>query len=476
MKRVFSLVLVFLLFVSMTIPAAAADEAIATTIRLTELNGSVTVQNASGKDVTARADMRLYNGYTVKTGSASSAFISLDDTKAVKLDGNGKVELRKNGKKLEVVLISGKLFFSVDAPLNSDESLEIRTSTVVTGVRGSYGWVSPIETGLLHGHVIVTCRNPMTGRSFMTQLKNGEGIRYEPKADDTPPEGESGDLQQLGFSKSELTTEDIPAIAAEELAKNTELQELLEQEVPTLDVEEIVESAEEKREQETAEELKAEKEVEAQLAEQQQQIEALDKADQKSGNTNEVPFVKDEGTSTTTKPTDDEEKPGRVRPEPEPQPQPQPTIPADAAALMRRLSTEKTVTISTSTPASYSGVTVSSGQTLVISGASSVTLENLSIAEGGAVQVNSNASLTLAGSDLTQKGTLTNSGTVNNTAEIALLKGGKVENTGTYINTGVLAIAKDGEFTGGTVVNNGTIVVNGTFDGTVSGNGVLIQN
>lgn len=51
---------------------------------------------------------------------------------------------------------SGSLFFNVTEPLADDESMNIRTSTMVIGVRGTCGWVTDNAAALLEGTVAVT--------------------------------------------------------------------------------------------------------------------------------------------------------------------------------------------------------------------------------------------------------------------------------------------------------------------------------
>ncbi len=253
MKRIVSLLLVLLLVLVALPhgPAFAADTVNGTTIRLTELSGTVTVKNASGKNVTARADMRLYNGYTVQTGTSSSAYISLDNSKAVKLDAASKIEVKKSGKQLEISLSAGKVFFNVDKPLTSEESLNIRTVTMVTGVRGSFGWVGQTEVGLIHGRARITCTNPVTGETRTTEIVSGEGVSYQ--GDDVEPTGgEDGNIEEISFEKTTLTAGMIPAVAAEEIKANESYQEQIITDVPTLDVEEIIRTADEKTETETA--------------------------------------------------------------------------------------------------------------------------------------------------------------------------------------------------------------------------------
>ena len=90
MKRVLSIVLTLVLTLSLA-ASALADTAKGTTLRLASFNGTVSMTNASGKSVTPKADLRLYNGYGVETGAKSDAYISLDSSKAVKLDAGTSV-------------------------------------------------------------------------------------------------------------------------------------------------------------------------------------------------------------------------------------------------------------------------------------------------------------------------------------------------------------------------------------------------
>lgn len=51
------------------------------------------------------------------------------------------MELRKADKQLEVMLNAGTLYFNVTEPLSDNESQNIRTSTMIMGIRGTSGWV-----------------------------------------------------------------------------------------------------------------------------------------------------------------------------------------------------------------------------------------------------------------------------------------------------------------------------------------------
>ena len=242
MKRIASVALTILLIFCVT-ESALADSAAATTMKLEAVTGTVTVKNASGVAQTVRDGMRLYNGYTLSTAAASEAYISLDSSKAVKLGASGKARIKQSGKRLEVSVSAGELFFNVTAPLKTDESLNVRTSTMVTGVRGSFGWVKPGETGLMHGSVILT--RPDGGA--VATLSSGQFAR----ADGKP---------------SAMTAADIPTLVAREMRDNPELLEQVRRDAPSVDVGELLETLDARIAQEREAEAAAQAALEASQA------------------------------------------------------------------------------------------------------------------------------------------------------------------------------------------------------------------
>ena len=182
MKRVFAVLLSICLLASLAAPALAAPiktSGAASTLKLESVDGTAQLKNASGKEVKTTKGSRLYNGYKLATEKASYAFVSLDDTKAIKLDASSSSEVFQSGKKLELKVTSGQMFFNVTAPLKSDESLNIRTSTMVTGVRGTSGWVSVIDRyttqiSLLEGTLTITSTDPLTGQQRTITIVGGQ--------------------------------------------------------------------------------------------------------------------------------------------------------------------------------------------------------------------------------------------------------------------------------------------------------------
>lgn len=135
-KRILALTLALSLLLT-----ACGGGASATTMRLRKTEGTVGVSDGEGKDVEPRDDLGLYSGYGVDTQTESYAWISLDEAKLTKLDQDSEIAITKEGKELEIEVKSGSLFFNVTEPLADDETMDIRTSTMMVGIRGTCGWV-----------------------------------------------------------------------------------------------------------------------------------------------------------------------------------------------------------------------------------------------------------------------------------------------------------------------------------------------
>ncbi|MDR0857975.1 MAG: FecR domain-containing protein, partial [Oscillospiraceae bacterium] len=87
----------------------------------------------------------------------SYAYLSLDATKALKLDAVSSASVAQNEKAYEVTLKSGNIFFNITKPLTDEETLNITTSTLTIGIRGTSGVVRSDDTVyVLDGSVEVT--------------------------------------------------------------------------------------------------------------------------------------------------------------------------------------------------------------------------------------------------------------------------------------------------------------------------------
>lgn len=179
----------------------------ATTIRLVRTEGKVTVKNSKMEELVQTTDMRLSSGDHQITEESSYAWLSLDDAKAVKLDENSEAELRKKWRKLEVLLDSGSIFFNVTVPLESDEELNIRSATIVTGIRGTCGWVRVMDGGttrvyLLEGKLECVVTNPVEGGTKTITLKPGEYADFI--VHDPNQKGDTTDIVSGKFTEEDI--------------------------------------------------------------------------------------------------------------------------------------------------------------------------------------------------------------------------------------------------------------------------------
>lgn len=267
MKRILSIVMTLVLLWGLTMPAAAAA-AVGTTLRLEKTEGTVTVESASGKSLSLRNGMRLYSGTKIKTSEGSYAYISLDSGKAVKLGASSESEVRKSGKKLELNLLSGELFFDVTVPIEKDESLNIRTSTMVTGVRGTSGYAVVYdcyhsEIVLLEGHLTVHKTLGSTGGS-MVEINGGE------KAIAAPLREEQND--QIQLTVESVKEESVPGFVAVEVKDDLNLQDRIDKNSP-LSVPKIIGDAQQRLEADEKQAAEAAKETQKKLDEQQKEEE-----------------------------------------------------------------------------------------------------------------------------------------------------------------------------------------------------------
>ena len=246
MKKFLTFLLTLAMVVSMLPATAFAANNTATTMRLAKTQGTVAVTNATGKQVKQTGNMKLYNGYKIKTGAKSYAWISLDNTKAAKLDANSVVSVQKSGQKLTLYLSSGNLFFNVKDPLKSGESFHIKTSTMTTGIRGTSGCVRVIndrvtEVHLLTGQVEIYTENPALHISKTAVLKAGQKATSLIADEAMAAMGE-----QAGIIIEQLTHEEVCGNCSKEIAADPALVERIRQEAPHLLPEKIAAEADER--------------------------------------------------------------------------------------------------------------------------------------------------------------------------------------------------------------------------------------
>ncbi len=170
---------VVLVIVNMVKPK---DSVKSTTMRLLRAIGEVSLID-NGETKTIMEDMRLADGNVITTGDKSLASIGLDDYKIVNLEENSSAEFRQDGKKLELDLLDGRLFFDVRKALDETESLDIKASNMIVGIRGTSGYVVKDKDDpnaqhlyITDGHVKVTIKDPQTGATKEVDVQYGQRL------------------------------------------------------------------------------------------------------------------------------------------------------------------------------------------------------------------------------------------------------------------------------------------------------------
>ncbi len=240
---------------------------IATTMELNKTEGTVNIHDKRQKEIEPKEQLDLYSGYQVETLQTSYAWINLDKVKLTKMDAESEIEITKKRNDLEIMIRSGKLFFHVTEPLEDNESLNIRTSSMVVGVRGTCGWVDAQSESQMRVYILegtVKCRpdtsdsKAQTGKdssgkdslSLKTLLgrfskdlplslvpSNGTGSDDKTIEDESAEDDQvyvsAGEMAELTISSegeaqiivSEFTAADIPDYVMEELLEDEELQQ-----------------------------------------------------------------------------------------------------------------------------------------------------------------------------------------------------------------------------------------------------------
>ncbi|MBR1860304.1 MAG: FecR domain-containing protein [Lachnospiraceae bacterium] len=261
-KRILSLVLIVSL---MCLTLSGCGRIKATTMRILGYEGKITMEE-DGKNKNIKENLRINSGNTIKTSIFSSANIGLDDVKLVSMDQESIAEFVQEGKYLEMTLTKGSIFFEVKKPLEEDETFNIKTSTMIAGIRGTSGYVEVNEDGterliVTDGVVHVIYTNPQTGETSEADVRAGEEFRTYPgrvdnsndennddgdHADDTEgdegDDGQNADLENGGnmYEATGVDPETFPAFARNYILANEEVKEKISDDMGEDELDEIL--------------------------------------------------------------------------------------------------------------------------------------------------------------------------------------------------------------------------------------------
>lgn len=189
----------------------------ATTMRVLKLEGIVQLEE-NGVVKTVMENFRLKSGNALSTEQDSQVSIGLDETKIITLRELSRAEFLKKGKKLDLTLTKGSLFFNVKEKLADNEFFNIHTSTMVVGIRGTSGLV--FEEGKKFG-VIVTdgtvrlkIKDPVTGAEKEIDVEKGQQLVVTQKDDGS-----------VEYEVTNISAKELPAFAAMCVSEDPQLLE-----------------------------------------------------------------------------------------------------------------------------------------------------------------------------------------------------------------------------------------------------------
>ncbi|WP_026528314.1 InlB B-repeat-containing protein [Butyrivibrio sp. VCD2006] len=228
------LMLLISFLVSSLVINAGAEETksdAASTIRMMNTEGTVEVVDSAGKELKVSNNMRLFTGNQISTAAKSYVYFNLDDTKAVKLDAVSEAEIRESGKKQEVLLVRGGLLLDVDKPLEATATLNVKTSNMIMGIRGtdvSAEIKSPkeVQITVYKGKVSVVVTNTQTNTTKEFTLEGGQSGIVKVKSQEEASDNDDS----VTYESQGITEADIKAYVLAELkrtGKDKEIGEIL---------------------------------------------------------------------------------------------------------------------------------------------------------------------------------------------------------------------------------------------------------
>ena len=161
------LLLIIPIVLCLLISFSFAESYDASTMRLLRHDGTVQIYDVSGAPRFLLVNVRFASGEAMETGEDGTASVSLDDSKIVSLDKLSFVEFMQESDHIRLNLKKGTIFLDVSEKLDENAGLDIQTSTMIIGVRGTSGYVDSDENG--NSVIYLT-----TGKVEVTGLEEGE--------------------------------------------------------------------------------------------------------------------------------------------------------------------------------------------------------------------------------------------------------------------------------------------------------------
>ncbi len=179
--KILALVTAVAVCVALVVLGTRSNEVIAAVIRIEQMFGDIVMTNSASETLIAAEDMRVNSGDTITTKQQSYVYLDLDETKFAKLDEMSECGFNTADNMLSLDLRSGGVYFNVTEKIADDELFDIVTSTTVTSIRGTSGYVfynsdGTEEIGLFTGEVEVVTENPQTTDDSTVTITAGQRV------------------------------------------------------------------------------------------------------------------------------------------------------------------------------------------------------------------------------------------------------------------------------------------------------------
>ena len=229
--------LLALALILILIIGANAESYDAETMRLLRQEGAVEIFDPSGESRFVMENVRFASGEALETGEDGLASVSLDVGRIVTMDAVSRAEFLQEASHMKLTLCRGTIFLDVANKLGDDESLDIQTSTMTVGIRGTIVYVS--EDFSEDGQTVNTRLGVLEGTAEIDYVDNtgarrrlavSAGMEVNISAP-APASGESGqssgsrESASPGVSPvlSEITHDDIQGFVEREISREETL-------------------------------------------------------------------------------------------------------------------------------------------------------------------------------------------------------------------------------------------------------------
>ena len=137
------------IFAALACAGALAESYTATSMRLLRYEGTVEIEDESGNPRFIMENARFAS-------------------KILTMDADSRVEFVKQSNALKLTLTEGSLFLDVQEKLDANETLEIQTSTMLVGIRGTIVFLNDQPAGEVGGSTTRTTLQVLEGTAQVT--------------------------------------------------------------------------------------------------------------------------------------------------------------------------------------------------------------------------------------------------------------------------------------------------------------------